>query len=75
MYSDFEIKQKLGEGGGGSVYKVRNKWDGNIYAIKIIQVNIYNFLDENKVLSKVLNEGYVLPSLLTSSISAFIFDI
>ena len=23
--SDFEIKQKLGEGGGGSVYKVRNK--------------------------------------------------
>ena len=68
FHSDFEIKQKLGEGGGGSVYKVRNKWDGNIYAIKIIQVNIYNFLDENKVLSKVLNEGYVLSRLQHSHI-------
>ena len=66
--SDFEIKQKLGEGGGGSVYKVRNKWDNNIYAIKIIQVKIYNAVDENRVLSKVLNEGFVLSRLQHSHI-------
>lgn len=32
--TDFEIIEKLGQGGGGSVYKVRNKFDGMFYAIK-----------------------------------------
>ena len=61
--TDFEIKAKLGEGGGGCVYKVRNRWDGNEYAIKIIRVNIYSPKDETKILSKLLNEGYVLSRL------------
>jgi serine/threonine protein kinase len=34
--SDFDEIQKLGKGGFGQVYKVRNKLDGNFYAIKKI---------------------------------------
>jgi len=34
MLSDFQILDKIGEGGGGSVYKVKNHFDGMLYAIK-----------------------------------------
>lgn len=34
MLTDFQIIKKIGEGGGGSVYKVRNNFDGMYYAIK-----------------------------------------
>ena len=61
--SDFEIKNKLGEGGGGSVYKVRNKWDDMIYAMKIIKILIFDIKQESKTLLKVLNEGFVLSRL------------
>jgi len=41
-YSDFlkdnyEVQQKLGEGGYGKVYKASNKIDGKNYAIKVIK--------------------------------------
>lgn len=32
--NDFEMIEKIGQGGGGSVYKVKNKFDGMLYAIK-----------------------------------------
>jgi hypothetical protein len=32
--TDFEVVDKIGQGGGGSVYKVKNKYDGMFYAIK-----------------------------------------
>ena len=50
-------------GGSGTVFKVINNWDKNIYAIKIIPVYIYNSENEEKILLKVLNEGYVLSRL------------
>lgn len=34
MLSDFQILDKIGEGGGGSVFKVKNNFDGMFYAIK-----------------------------------------
>lgn len=37
--TDFEIIEKVGQGGGGSVYKVKNKFDGMFYAIK--KVNFF----------------------------------
>lgn len=39
MLSDFQIIDKIGEGGGGSVYKVKNNFDGMFYAIK--KVNFF----------------------------------
>lgn len=32
--NDFEVVDKLGKGGGGTVYKVRNRFDGMLYAVK-----------------------------------------
>ena len=66
--NDFEIKNKIGEGGGGSVYKVRNKWDDMIYAMKIIKILIFDIKQENKILLKVLNEGFVLSRLQNNHI-------
>ncbi|XP_057303588.1 eIF-2-alpha kinase GCN2-like isoform X1 [Hydractinia symbiolongicarpus] len=39
LMNEFEIMQSLGKGGFGSVIKVRNKLDGNLYAIKRIPLN------------------------------------
>lgn len=36
--SDFNIIEKIGEGGGGSVYKVKNKFDEMFYAIKRVTI-------------------------------------
>lgn len=36
---DFEIQKKIGEGAFGKVYRVRRKSDGNIYAVKIINIS------------------------------------
>ena len=33
-HNDFEEIQKIGRGGGGHVYQVRNKIDNMIYAVK-----------------------------------------
>jgi len=66
--NDFEIKNKIGEGGGGSVYKVRNKWDDMIYAMKIIKILIFDIKQEDKILLKVLNEGFVLSRLQNNHI-------
>jgi len=37
MLTDFQIIDKIGEGGGGSVYKVKNNFDGMFYAIKKVK--------------------------------------
>ena len=38
--TDFTIIEKLGQGGEGAVFKVRNNWDKVLYAIKIIKLKI-----------------------------------
>jgi serine/threonine protein kinase len=64
--SDFEEIQLLGSGGFGAVYKVRNRLDGNYYAVKIIffgtseaRQSLKSVLQEVKLLSK-LNHPHIV---------------
>ena len=56
---NFEIIQKLGEGGFSRVYKVRRKEDNQIYALKKVQIT--NLSEKQKLNS--LNEIRVLASI------------
>ena len=47
MLTDFQILDKIGEGGGGSVYKVKNNFDGMFYAIKKVILFAYSFLQSH----------------------------
>ena len=48
--SDFTIISKLGQGGGGSVFKVKNRWDQMYYAIKRIKLCIPKKQNLNNIL-------------------------
>ena len=48
---DFEELKLLGEGGGGRVYQVRNRVDGNIYCVKMVKMSRKN-RQENQALKK-----------------------
>ena len=61
--SDFTIISKLGQGGGGSVFKVKNRWDQMYYAIKRIKLCIPKKQNLNNILSTVQSEGYVLSRI------------
>jgi NIMA (never in mitosis gene a)-related kinase len=55
----FEIIQKLGEGAFSVVYKVRRKFDNNIYALK--KVKLQRLKDKEK--QNALNEVRILASI------------
>jgi len=52
--SDFEILAKLGEGGGGVVYKVKNNYDTYEYAIKKIKININDKNESNRIIREIM---------------------
>ncbi len=54
---DFIFIKKLGQGGEGAVFKVRNKFDQQLYAIKRIKIRSN---DENAVSDTVKNEVFFL---------------
>lgn len=56
---DFELINKIGKGGFGTVYKVRRKVDGCIYVMKQINSSLLNA----KVRDTALNEVQILASL------------
>ena len=60
--TDFNVIDKIGKGGFGSVFKVNNKLDNKIYAVKIVNVNSENkevVLREVKNLSN-LNHKHII---------------
>lgn len=50
---DFEELCVLGQGGGGKVYKVRNRADRNIYCIKIVKLSKRNQQENKKIKREV----------------------
>ena len=52
--SDFEVLAKLGIGGGGVVYKVKNNYDTFEYAIKKIKINFSDVKEANRILREVM---------------------
>ncbi|GAB6026062.1 hypothetical protein CHUAL_012266 [Chamberlinius hualienensis] len=65
LHNEFTVLKWLGRGGFGDVYKVRNKLDGGVYAIKCIQLNTHNqqlnrkMMREVKLLSRLNHENVV----------------
>lgn len=57
---DFEQIEMLGEGGFGAVYKVRNKLDGNFYAIKKVTIH---YSENKETVRKILLEVKTLSKL------------
>ena len=62
---EFDLKEELGAGGFGSVFKVRNKMDGNYYAMKVAELtrvsetSIRSMLKEVKLLSQLKHNNIV----------------
>jgi serine/threonine protein kinase len=62
VLSDFEELAKIGKGGFGAVWKVRNKLDGRVYAIKKIQLRkkfVKKLTLEVKTLSRLDHKNVV----------------
>jgi translation initiation factor 2-alpha kinase 4 len=65
--TDFEVLGTLGMGGFGKVYKVRNKVDSRIYAMKSVKIGNSIGLDSDDC-AKVLREVQLLSSLNSENI-------
>ncbi|XP_040578871.1 membrane-associated tyrosine- and threonine-specific cdc2-inhibitory kinase [Lepeophtheirus salmonis] len=57
----FEIKEKIGAGFFGTVYKVRSKQDGLEYAVKIAQESYRGRSDRARKLEEVRKHQFLLP--------------
>ena len=63
--SDFEIQCELGHGSFGTVYKVKRKTDGKIYALKKVYLNQLkekekqNSLNEIRILASINNKNII----------------
>lgn len=57
--------KKIGEGAFGKVYKVRRRSDGNIYAMKVINISkmdkqsVENTVNEIRILSSIEHQNIV----------------
>ena len=54
--TDFTIIKKLGQGGEGAVFKVRNNWDKVLYAIKIIKTKINTKNEHDEITENLKKE-------------------
>lgn len=51
--ADFEQLERLGQGGFGTVFKVRNKLDGRVYAVKRVLLSSKDAALSERVLREV----------------------
>ena len=65
--SFYEIKNKLGKGNFGTVYKVFNKDDNNYYVIKKISIKSLN----NEQLESIKKEANILSTLNNENIMKY----
>ena len=63
-HTNYEIKNQLGKGGFGSVYKVLNKDDSQFYVIKKIPIKGLNNIE----IDKIKNEAKILASIENENI-------
>lgn len=52
--NDFIIHDSIGKGGGGEVFKVVNKFDGNLYAVKKVEFNANKTEEVKSLIKEVL---------------------
>lgn len=69
LSEDFEILSELGTGGMGAVFKVRNKHDGKVFAIKILRRDLARDQSSRK---RFLNEARLVSTLSHASIISVI---
>jgi translation initiation factor 2-alpha kinase 4 len=51
---DFIIEDTIGKGGGGVVFKVKNKYNGMLNAVKKVKINLNNMEKTKKLLKEVM---------------------
>ena len=61
---EYEIINKLGEGGSGKIYQVLNKLDKKVYAIK--EFSIQN--EDKETINAIKNEAFILSSFNSKNI-------
>ena len=61
LFQAFTIEEKIGAGCFGTVYKVRSKEDGKLYAVKIARERYRGLSDRKEKLEEVRKHQFLLP--------------
>uniref|UniRef100_A0A7N0T0B7 mitogen-activated protein kinase kinase n=1 Tax=Kalanchoe fedtschenkoi TaxID=63787 RepID=A0A7N0T0B7_KALFE len=61
---DLETVKVIGKGSGGVVQLVRHKWVGNLFALKVIQMNIQEEFRKQIVQELKINQGSQCPHIV-----------
>ena len=66
--TDFEVLNVLGQGAFGTAYKVKNRVDSRIYALKSVRIDRSGIFGSSDDFAKVLREVEVLSSLNSENV-------
>ncbi|XP_010536835.1 PREDICTED: mitogen-activated protein kinase kinase 6 [Tarenaya hassleriana] len=62
--ADLESVKVIGKGNGGVVQLVRHKWDGKLFAMKVIQMNIQEEIRKQIVQELIINQASQCPHVV-----------